>query len=298
MSAATDGRFSSGVGAYVARSSQCVLFDTRSEAKLAPGSTTTFALTGNANVGGESGCNVPSGALSAHVNVVAISPDSAGNLKMFGASLTTEPNGGIVNFQSLDPNLNNSNAFVMDNDGDGWKVKVNGGGVHVRAVLMGWFVDGGSSYASASHDHGVVQATGGAVHVETTDPNDLTVVRTVDMDIPDECAAFLAERHRVLVTYSGYLFPHTGSSDADVLLWVNGSQEGAAAMTFADDDAGGVNQTPLAKTYLVEDLPAGTNTFEVRAKVGSESAAVDIDADLVVEHRGWTCGFSLPTDGE
>lgn len=290
-SAAIDGTFNSGRGTYVARSSQCVLFDTRGGPKLSPGSTTTFSLTGGDNVGGETGCNVPSTALSAHVNLVAIGPNSVGNLKIYGASLATEPDGGIVNFQNLSPNLNNSNAFIVDRDDDGWNVKVNGGGVHVRAVLMGNFFDGGSSFAAASHDHGVVQATGGTLHVDQTTAQ---TVRTVNMTMQDECGIFLSESHSALVTISGYAFPHAGASNADVELWVDGTEETAARIEFADEDVSGVNQVPLSKTFLVEDLSSGTHTFASRSHLESAgSAAVDIDADIVVEHRGWTCDLII-----
>ena len=282
--AALDGTFASGQGTYVARASQCVLFDTRAEARLAPGSTTTFSTAGGENVGGESGCTVPNDALSAHVNLVAIGPASAGNLKIYGAALPTEPDGGIVNFQDLDPNMNNSNAFVVANDPTGWKVTVNGGGAHVRAVLMGWFLDGGDVYAAASHDHQVVQATGG---FEFMSNGTTKTLREVDLTMARECSFGLTERHRALVTYSGEAWPYSDGAAMEFQLWVDDTRETAADRKIVFD-TGSQGRIPISRTFLVEGLGWGTHTFEVRVDNHGPSAA-DVDADIVVEHRGWTC---------
>lgn len=289
--AAIDGTFTSGRGSYQPRTSQCVLFDTRGGPRMAGNSTDTFSLSDPTSQGGESGCSVPSSAIAAHVNLIAISPAGAGNLKIFGASLATEPDGGIVNFQALNPNMNNANAFVMDNDPSGWTVRANGAAVHVRAVLLGYFYDGGASYAAASHDHGVVQATGSTFHVGTTTP---ATTRTVEMSLADECSPFFTESHAALVTYSGYVFPHAGDAELNIELWVDGTQQVAADTPFSIQDPEGDDRIPVSRTYLVEDLGSGSHDFSVRAhKSLDASPAVDLDADIVVEHRGWSCDFVI-----
>lgn len=292
--AAIDGTFTSGRGSYSPRASQCVLFDTRGGPRMPGNSTRTFSLSNPTSQGGESGCTVPSSAIAAHVNLIALSPGGAGNLKIFGASLTTEPDGGIVNYQDLNPNMNNANAFIMDNDTSGWTVRANGSAVHVRAVLLGYFYDGGSSYAAASHDHGVVQATGGTVNIDQLTPE---VARSVQMNVGDECSSFFTERHAALVTYSGYAYPFGGDANAmemDVEIWVDGTEQTAAAMEMEAINDTGDDQIPVSKTFLVENLGSGNHTFQVRAhRETATSPDIDLDADIVVEHRGWSCSFFI-----
>ena len=67
--------------------------------------------------GGEAGCGVDAEANGYHLNLVAVNPTGGGNLKAWAAS-QAEPNGGIVNYQALGSNLNNSNAFMVPNDSD------------------------------------------------------------------------------------------------------------------------------------------------------------------------------------
>ena len=296
--AAVDGTFTSNRGVYTPRAAQCVLFDTRNTSKPASDSVTTFSLTDPTSQGGESGCTVPSSALATHVNLVAIGPEDAGNLKIWPAGVA-EPNGGIVNYSPQTPGLNNSNAFIVGYDAAGWNVQVNGGRAHVRGVLIGNFFDGGSSFAAASHDHQVEQVTGGPVSILDTTP---TTVRTLNTSYQDECSAFLTETHRALVTYSGYAREGTSGAEGnstrlDIELWVDGAQVDGTEVAFPN---GVIDyEDAFSKTFLVTGLSSGAHTFQVRAhREDSASTTGFVDGDIVVEHRGWNCTLPFPTDGE
>lgn len=140
---------------YLPLTESCVLFDTRESqggtGALAAGETRKFSLVGDlTGQGGDAGCAVSSGGFPVeayHLNLVAIDPAGAGNLKAWGRS-RPEPNGGIVNFSNLST-MNNSNAFNVQHDTAGLNVKANGASVHVRGVLFGEFHVGSVYYAPA-----------------------------------------------------------------------------------------------------------------------------------------------------
>lgn len=297
--AAVDGTFTSNRGVYTARNSQCVLFDTRNTSKPTGDSVTTFSLTDPTSQGGEAGCTVPSSALSVHINLIALNPDANGNLKVWPASVA-EPNGGIVNYSPQNPPLNNSNAFIVGYDAAGWDVRVNGGSADVRGVLIGNFFDGGDTFAAASHDHQVVQAAGGVVEITSTTAQ---VVRGVNATYADECSAIFTESHKALVTYSGFAREGTtgaegNSTRLDIELWVDGSQVDGTEVAFPN----GVieYEDAFSKTFLVNVSPGTNHSFQVRAhREDGASTTGFVDADIVVEHRGWTCNlFVFPLDDE
>src|SRR5207244_1531538 len=105
----------------------CVLFDTRPSSggtgPLAANETRTFNVVGSTHdfTGqGETagGCGVPgfSGGMpqvrAVLINVVTVDPSGGGNLKAW-ATDQSKPSGGIVNYQLLNPPMNNSNAIPV-----------------------------------------------------------------------------------------------------------------------------------------------------------------------------------------
>lgn len=61
--------------------------------------------------GGTGECGIPSSATAVQVNVVAVNPLTDGNVRVFPPGGTYD--GGVVNYQTLDPKLNNSNAAII-----------------------------------------------------------------------------------------------------------------------------------------------------------------------------------------
>lgn len=152
--------FAALAGDVFVSSSPCVVFDTRSSTtgKMSGNEARTFHVVGDtsdfADQGGLSGCvpgfedGVPS-VTAVLINLVAIDPDGVGNLKAWATDVP-ETGGGVVNYQALTPNLNNSNAFVLevrqDSEGNDIVVRANNSGVHVRGIIQGWFVPEAVSY--------------------------------------------------------------------------------------------------------------------------------------------------------
>lgn len=111
-----------------------------------PSGVVTYSVTGSipAAQGGELDCGVPNGASAVLVSLVAIQPDSVGNLRAFATGST--PTGGVLNFAPLSPAMNNSNAVVVPLDGSGQldvftNTPSNDGSptVHVRGVVLGYY---------------------------------------------------------------------------------------------------------------------------------------------------------------
>lgn len=95
------------------------------------------------------GCGVPADARTVHLNIVAISPLTEGNLRAYPPGGSA--GGGIVNYQVLSSNLNNSNASTLpiaactvDPSERCVVIEANTGGagnvpsVHVRAIVLGF----------------------------------------------------------------------------------------------------------------------------------------------------------------
>ena len=105
--------------------------------------TEAFSL---AQGGGQTTCGVPPGATAVLVNVVAVNPQRAGNLRV--SATGTLPTGGVVNFASLSPAMNNSNAVVVQLSTAGEiDITANGGAANlgleladVRGVVLGYFI--------------------------------------------------------------------------------------------------------------------------------------------------------------
>lgn len=87
------------------------------------------------------GCGVPTGADAVFMNLVAINPAGGGNQRVDDADAQAV-NGGVVNYQSLSPNLNNSNALPVGVSSNPGPVNVfaNSQGADVRGVALGFFV--------------------------------------------------------------------------------------------------------------------------------------------------------------
>lgn len=109
-------------------------------------STTTYRLVGAipaAQGGGGGNCGVPAGASAVLVNLVAIDPSVTGNLRASAAG--TPALGGVLNFASLTPAMNNSNTVVVPLSAAG-EISVTvhappaaGGSVtHIRGVILGY----------------------------------------------------------------------------------------------------------------------------------------------------------------
>ena len=132
----------------------CAAFDSRPGfggsgafvGKRPGGSTTTYQITGTipTTQGGNGGhCGVPPGATAVLINLVAVQPDEDGNLRAYATGAT--PTGGVLNFASVVPALNNSNAVVVRLSPDGQidvftNTATNDGtpATHVRGVILGY----------------------------------------------------------------------------------------------------------------------------------------------------------------
>ena len=121
----------------------CAVFDTRfaTDTGLAgprtSSATTTFQVTGTIPGGqGGAGCAAPPDTAAGVVlNLVALSPQGGGNLKIAPSGL--EASGGVVNYG---PGGNNSNALSVEVAGGAVDVSLNGADVDVRGVVLGYYV--------------------------------------------------------------------------------------------------------------------------------------------------------------
>lgn len=279
------------LGVYSPREAQCVLFDTRGGDRVAADGTRTFSLTNPTVQGGEPNCVVPEEAVGVDVNLVAVQPQGFGNLKIFGASETTEPNGGIVNFSIHVPRQDNANAFAMDNDPTGWTVRANGSETHVRAVVYGFYYDGAEEFAAADHDHMVQQVSGDPVDVgDGTD----SIAVSGTIDIPAECPSGSDERHTVRVDYSGTAAQAALAGvlvQADFELVVDGTIVPEARVELDSVATALDEEQPIARSWVLDDLAPGSHTIAVRVETGAlvGVGTTTAELDLLVEGRGWTC---------
>lgn len=110
-----------------------------------PGST-TYNVTGAipAEQGGELDCAVPEGASAVLINLVAIDAGAIGNFRAYATG--SSPTGGVLNFTSLTPPMNNSNAVVVPLSAAGnMDLFVNAPSqvglpvVHARGVILGYY---------------------------------------------------------------------------------------------------------------------------------------------------------------
>lgn len=138
------GYMSSTAGSTFVPVNPCAAFDTRSGqgssgifSGLRQGhQTMTYAISGQIDP-----------AQGVLLNLVAVGAVGNGNLQISAGGVT--PSGGVLNFQSLIPAMNNSNAAPVELNGFGEiDVFVNGGptGVgndltHVRGVVLGYYID-------------------------------------------------------------------------------------------------------------------------------------------------------------
>jgi hypothetical protein len=136
----------------------CVVFDTRpafgGTGIFAAEEERTFHIVGSTAAfvgqgGTPGGCGVPGFAgpnavtQSVLINYVAIDAQGGGQLKAWAADQTEPAQGALVNYQLLNPPMNNSNAVVtevrQDSQGEDITVKARSAGVHVRGVVLGYF---------------------------------------------------------------------------------------------------------------------------------------------------------------
>ncbi|MCP4965048.1 MAG: hypothetical protein GY926_07415 [bacterium] len=135
----------------------CAAFDTRSRfggsgpflGRRQAGSSTTYQITGAIpeGQGGEHGgtCEVPTGAKSVLINLVAVQPVTDGNFRAYATAST--PTGGVVNYGPLAPSMNNSNAVVIPLSTAGQfdlyiNTNTNDGttpSTHARGVVLGYY---------------------------------------------------------------------------------------------------------------------------------------------------------------
>jgi hypothetical protein len=185
----------------------CALFDTRPSQGgtgiMAAGESRTFHVVGStsdfaAQGGVKGGCGIPgfSGrqpqVQMVYLNLVAIDPVQGGNLKVW-ATTDPEPQGGVVNYQKLNPNFNNSNAIVVgvrqDAEGNDITVKANVGSVHVRGVALGYLTTGSNSFWALGGNSGTDPSS---QFVGTTDNkalnfkvNDARALRLEPAEVPN-----------------------------------------------------------------------------------------------------------------
>jgi len=168
----------------------CAVFDTRPSqggtGALAGGESRTFHVVGStsdfASQGGTAGgCGIPGfdgttpQTEMVYLNLVAVDPSAGGNLKVW-ATDDTEPQGGVVNYQKLTPNLNTSNSIVVgvrqDTEGDDITVKANVSGTHVRGVALGYLTPGEVSFWALEGNSGTDSSVN---FVGTTDDTALNI---------------------------------------------------------------------------------------------------------------------------
>jgi hypothetical protein len=156
----------------------CALFDTRPSQGgtgiLGSGEARAFHVVGSdsdfaAQGGTPGGCGIPgfSGGepqtSMVYLNLVAVDSTGGGNLKVW-ATDDPEPQGGVVNYQKLTPNLNNSNAIVVgvrqDREGRDITVKANGAATHVRGVALGYLAPAPAGGTGPTGPTGPTGATG------------------------------------------------------------------------------------------------------------------------------------------
>lgn len=262
----------------------CVLFDTN-PALLAPGSVTVFSTTGDlAGQGGDAGCSAPasSGAL---INLIAINPAATGNLKLWGAGLA-EPNGGLVNFQKLTPALNNSNMVYTQVTPSGVAVKVNGGGVRVRAVYLGTFVPA-NSIAS-----GYVQSAPPLPAWTSGSFPGINQLDSVTLSLPEPCSAPETATWTVAVRSTGTAggLPGDIKVDVDIGIGVNSSTV-ISAGSLKSLTAEGTNPRLNWSSELVTTVASGSRTFySLGANYDTTKVANVFEITTIAETKGFTCG--------
>jgi hypothetical protein len=162
----------------------CAVFDTRPSqggtGALAGGESRTFHVVGStsdfASQGGTpGGCGIPGfdgttpQTEMVYLNLVSVDPAGGGNLKVW-ATDDAEPQGGVVNYQKLTPNLNTSNSIIVgvrqDTEGADITVKANVSSTHVRGVALGYLTPGEVSFWALEGNSGTDPA---ANFVGTTD---------------------------------------------------------------------------------------------------------------------------------
>lgn len=108
--------------------------------------TTTDNMTGTipAAQGGELDCGVPEGVSAVLVNLVAIQADDIGNFRAYATG--GSPTGGVLNFNSLSPPLNNANAVLGSVNGAGdidlfvnAPFNVGVATTHARGIILGYY---------------------------------------------------------------------------------------------------------------------------------------------------------------
>lgn len=140
----------------------CAAFDTRA-GRGATGSflgprlsgetgVTTYRIGGFglADQGANDGtCEVPWNATAVLINLVSIRPSDFGNARMYATG--TDPTGGVLNFATTSPPMNNSNAVVVPLSDDGrldlfTNTRTNDGTptTEYRGVVLGYFVGQGA----------------------------------------------------------------------------------------------------------------------------------------------------------
>ncbi|MCP3909875.1 MAG: hypothetical protein GY713_02875 [Actinomycetia bacterium] len=134
----------------------CAVFDTRAGrgatgGAVGPrtgGSVTTYRVAGmfsSEQGGGNSDCGVPADASAVAINLVAVNPTRAGNLRVSASGVA--PSGGVVNFAPLSPAMSNSNTVVVPLSLTGLiDIGVNGGApgaglpvTEIRGVIVGYY---------------------------------------------------------------------------------------------------------------------------------------------------------------
>jgi hypothetical protein len=131
--------------------SPCRIIDTRiAGGVLTGGSPRSFFVKGTNGFqtqgGTVGGCGVPAAATAVLLNFVAVDPQGLGNLKGAAYPNAIPATGSILNYQSLNPNLNIANAVafpVCDSSVNTCTFDItllaNGGGTHVVADVLGYF---------------------------------------------------------------------------------------------------------------------------------------------------------------
>lgn len=133
----------------------CAVFDSRPPQEATggflgqrvSGAATTYQISGTSTTGQGGivgGCGVANGASAVLINLVALDPQGAGNLRAYATG--TSPTGGVVNFSVLSPPANNSNAVVVPLSALGQldlfvNTPSNNGSptLEVRGVVLGYY---------------------------------------------------------------------------------------------------------------------------------------------------------------
>jgi hypothetical protein len=254
----------------------CRILDTRLVGgSLAPATPRSFQVTGiNLDVqgGNPAGCNVPVGAVGAHINFVAVNPTGAGNLRAwaFGGAV---PTASILNYAAVGLNIANGIAIpICDPDPNplactrDFNVQADVSSSHLVADVVGYF----EKLPPAT----VTTATGpgGTVAVAVTCTN--ATGASITVNAPTAGKVLVHAQARLNFVNATDVTTYLGSSTGDC-----SHAEGSFFVLYPPGGSSAWDVT--APTWAVFEVGPGGHTFYLNAikNTGMPGRAVNIFRD-------------------